>query len=148
MLMAGYGAIGRALLTLVLLAAWNVATTHCAFTAAANISVPSTSTTEGDSCPMHSEPRTGPRPEKKKGCADLPCCKKLPASKPVNVSFSCKWAGLPVILDYGSTIANRLEVNPPTQLGSTSETGPPGRDHFVEFVLKRSIPAHAPPRLS
>jgi hypothetical protein len=148
--MARYGAIGRAFLTLVLIASWNVATTHCAFTAAAAGSVPSTTTTqtEPDECPMHSKAKTAPQPEKKKGCADLPCCKNLPASKPVNTPFFCKKEMLPVPLDYGSTIVSQLEVNPPTQLCSTLDTGPPGGDTFVELVLQRSIPAHAPPSSS
>jgi hypothetical protein len=142
--MARHGAISRSLLTAVLFASWNVATTHCAFIAATNLSVSSTSKHESNECPMHSKTNGESQPGKKNGCAELPCCKNLLASKPVNAPFSCKWVTSPLTLDYVSSNASHLEVNRPTQLGSNLDTGPP--DYFVELVLQQSIPAHAPPR--
>src|SRR5215472_11927932 len=75
--MGRYAALCRALVTVILLASWNVATTHCAFAAAAQPApLPAPVDSDADACPMHaSKPATKqPQQPKNNGCGELPCC--------------------------------------------------------------------------
>src|SRR5689334_25131062 len=78
--MSWYAALARALVTIALLASWNITTTHCAFAAAVNPATPAAGHPDADECPMHAAKKSPPPPQRKKGCADLPCCKTLPAT--------------------------------------------------------------------
>jgi hypothetical protein len=138
-------ALARALITIVLLASWNITTTHCAFAAATTRATASVSPATHDECPMHSSKAPAkPAPQKKKGCADLPCCKNLPAAKPLAGISVCK---PPVVLAAVHHIAGveQLASSHARQPALLLDTGPPAPDNFVEVVLQRSIPAHAPP---
>jgi len=134
----------RILMSAIIALAWNVTTTHCAF-AAATASVTPASSEDANECPMHAAKKT-PKPEKKKGCADVPCCKNLPAAKPVSPVFACKLMPVLSIGDYLSSTPPQLELAPPVSHTEKLDTGPPSFDSFTELVLRRSIPAHAPPR--
>lgn len=131
---AGIRLTGRALVILLTICAWLAVSNHCAL-AATTSSTPDSAT----ECPMHSAP------PKQKPAADLPCCKTLRA---VAVSLeknavSSHGAWIPV--DFQSAtllLAKSRAGNVPLV---TLDTGPPGRDPFVELVLQRSLRAHAPP---
>ena len=142
-------AINRALLTVVLVASWTVTTSHCALAAATSaIATAKTVTGPGapaDACPMHAATPAGkPVPEKKKGCSDLPCCKNLPAAKPMVGISVCKPPFVFAAMHPVGT-AEQFAFRHARQPVLLLDTGPPAPDHFVGLVLQRSIPAHAPP---
>jgi hypothetical protein len=132
------------LFTTLLITSWNVTATHCAFSAAIG-PAPSTAQKDVDECPMHAATKAAPQPEKKKGCADSPCCKNLPATAPMAGVFVGKSPATFATVDYISRSCDQLDLDPWIRLTVTLATGPPGADNFVELVLQRSIPAHAPP---
>ena len=146
--MACCSALGRALLTLVLLASWMVTTSHCALAAAATAIAAAQNTIEqtpdSDGCPMHAAKAAKSVPQKKKGCADLPCCKNLPAAKPVAKISVCKPPFFPVTT-HTIDVVNQCAFYHAMQPVLLLDTGPPAPNSFIEFVLQRSIPAHAPP---
>lgn len=94
---------------------------------------------------MHSSKRPQPpNNQKKNGCADLFCCKNLPAAKPLPGLFVSK---PPINLVFVDWLSHRhqLELRFPPKPMRVLETGPPVQDNFTELVLQRSIPAHGPP---
>jgi hypothetical protein len=142
--MRSYSLIWRALLSGVIALSWNIATTHCAFTAATKPVTPA-GDEQTDECPMHQAKKTAPEPEKKNGCPDAPCCKNLPAAKPIIPAFGSKAAVVVEIVDYISTVPHRLSPYCPVRQLPALDTGPPLPNSFTELVLQRSIPAHGPP---
>ncbi|HEY4282679.1 MAG TPA: hypothetical protein VGM62_06395 [Chthoniobacterales bacterium] len=145
--MPGRAAILRILVTVLLVASWNLATIHCAFTAAAmaaseNVVLEK----DADECPMHaSKPAPHPSPAKNNRCGELPCCKTLPATATI-AAFACKPNVSFNTQDLFETSAdgpNTFVLHPNTC--RALDTGPPGRHSFTELVLRRSIPAHGPP---
>jgi len=142
--MRWFGPINRALLTLLLVMSWLVTTSHCSLAAAT--SAPATSAAEeAGECPMHSSKSAQqPAPTKKNGCADLFCCKNLPAAKPLPGVFVSKPPIISVFVDR-SNHHDQLDLKFPIKQAPVLDTGPPSPDNFIELVLQRSIPAHAPP---
>ena len=144
--MVGRALFWRAPVTAVLFASWIVATSHCAFAAAAATDAARSAVeNSADECPMHAAAKTTPKPDKDKGCGDLPCCKNLFASFPAVAKALVK----PVCGDF--TAADFVPYAPGLQrcisckLPAILGTGPPGPNNFTESVLQRSILAHAPP---
>ena len=146
--MRWFGSINRALLTAALLLSWTVTTSHCALAAATTaISTAVTANEESasDECPMHSSKSAKEHaPERKKGCTDLPCCKNLPAAKPLAGISACKPPMVLVALHCLGR-SEQLDLSRPVRLTAVFGTGPPRPGNFLDVVLRRSIPAHAPP---
>jgi len=135
--------VRRALLTAVLCVSWNVTTTHCAF-AAATAAAPAIQA-DPDECPMHAAQKQAPQPAKKKGCGDLLCCKSLPAAKPAAPTFASK---APPAIEAAKNLWGDIEKlipSPASEQLLTLDTGPPRPNILTEVILRRSIPAHAPP---
>src|ERR1041384_5608448 len=85
--MTGRCVIWRAILTLLVSVSWLLTSTHCVFAAVAEPPSPQAKQ-DVQGCPMHAKPAPQPPNQKKNnGCAELPCCKNLPAAKP-NASTS------------------------------------------------------------
>lgn len=131
----------RILVALVSIAAWFVASNHCAMATSSKASPPRMDS----GCPMHAQHQDAPHPEKGGGCGDLPCCKNLPATvaigktipKPISVG-DFNW--------LSSQLVRLIEVEHP-RLSPLLDTGPPGENNFIQLVLHRSIRVHAPPSL-
>src|SRR3954468_4017782 len=120
--------IKRALLTFMLLASWTVTTSHCALAAATtaiSTAVVADDENFSDQCPMHSA-KTAKHgtPEKKKGCADLPCCKNLPAAKPLPGTSASK-APIVLLTLHCARSCEQLELSRPAELPIALDTGPP-----------------------
>ena len=142
--MAHCAALARGLITIVLLASWNLATTHCAFAAA--VTAPGLQAHEdaADECPMHASKKPAPDPQKKDGCPDVPCCKTLPATTAAKViakSPEC----VAKISYRSSDVSFGLQAT--SRRIDALDTGPPPPNKFTEVIFQRSIPAHAPPDL-
>jgi hypothetical protein len=143
--MACCATVGRMFLTLLMAVTWNVATTHCAFTAAAAPATPQTTEPQADECPMHAaSKKAAPEPTKKKGCDDSPCCKTLPAAAAKSV-FASKSAATGAWLVYPSTETGCRDCRVSRSDSRALDTGPPAPTAFIKVVLQRSTPAHAPP---
>jgi len=145
--MARCAAFSRGIIAIVLVASWNIATTHCAFAAAVTATPPGPVQKQAaDECPMHAAKKPAP-PQKKNGCADQPCCKTLPATPATKVIAVAKATLIAGQLDYASNNPNQLELDFVAKQIATLDTGPPRPNKFIKVILQRSIPAHAPPRL-
>lgn len=128
--------LARAVIVLLMMAAWFVAFDHCALVSV--LKSPVVAEPDQQSCPGHSQP------EKKQSQGKLPCCKSLVASTaPLKISASydstlhVSQPYLPAAFDL---ILDRFTA-PILEL----DTGPPEIRTFAETVLQRSILAHAPP---
>ena len=128
--------------SLVALAAWLLASNHCALAAFMPVAQEAVSTSH-----CHGSPES-PEPEhKERECDGSKCCKSL--SVP-----SLAFAKEVVSYDASLSIANAYLIFEQHVFGSGHEapiaeidTGPPRRVSFAESVLQRSILAHAPPSL-
>ena len=132
----------RVLLTALLCVSWNVTTTHCAFVAATAAPIPKIQA-DPDECPMHAAPKQAPKPQQKKGCGDLLCCKSLPAGKPAAPTFANKAPPAVEAIENLWRDVDGLSASFASQPPATLDTGPPPPNILTD--LKRSIPAHAPP---
>ena len=136
------GALARALVTTVLLASWNLATTHCAFSAAITPASPQVQEKVADECPMHASKTPAPESQKKNGCPDVPCCKTLPATLAAKVI--AKSPECVAKISYQSRdVCFRLQAT--SKRVDALDTGPPAPNKITEVIFQRSIPAHAPP---
>ena len=129
----------RAIIVLVTIAAWFVASDHCALASFLTRAVTASSAQEH--CPSHSQP------EKKNGEGKLPCCKSLLATAALTKIFTGYDANLFVTQPYLATDPLSLFAHHDAPVAEL-DTGPPEADTFAESVLQRSILAHAPPCLS
>ncbi len=126
----------RLAIVLLTIAAWLVASDHCAL--AGVLLQP----TVEDSCPGHSS-----EPEKSPNQGELLCCKALSATlAPAKISggYDLNLFGLQPYLEFNFQLVFGNSAAPAAEL----DTGPPGIRTFAESVLQRSLLAHAPPRLS
>ena len=122
-----------------MIAAWFVASDHCAL--ASVLMHPVAATPAQESCPGHSQP------EKKDNQGELPCCKTLVASTaPAKISAHYD-TNLFAAQPYLTTDPLLVFVDRATP-SIALDTGPPGGRTFAESVLQRSILVHAPPFLS
>jgi len=119
------------------MAAWFIASDHCALAAALSpIAAPSAH----EHCPGHKAPAKGNDHNN-----DLVCCKSLaaPAVTPLKNPVSYD-AALFVLKSYFA--AELIFQNDHNGVPRSEwDTGPPGADSFAESVLQRSVLAHAPP---
>jgi hypothetical protein len=146
--MHGLATVARGLVTMILLASWNITTTHCAFAAAIRPASPAIEHPAADECPMHATKMPAPEPQKKKGCPDLPCCKMLPARVAAKVVGIGKWPKTLARVDYICRTPCRFELVSVRKQLSALDTGPPRPNKVTEVIFQRSIPAHAPPTAS
>ena len=127
----------RTAVALVTMAAWFVASDHCALAAAVSpIAAPS----GHEHCPGHKAPAKGNSHND-----GLTCCKSLaaPAVAPAK-NLVCYDAALFVVKNY--FLAELIFQNEHNGVPRSEwDTGPPGADSFAESVLQRSVLAHAPP---
>src|SRR5437764_12598919 len=98
--MRGLATLARGLVTMILVASWNITTTHCAFAAAVTPGSPAVEQQAADECPMHATKKPEPERQKNKGCPGLPCCKMLPATPAAKVVAVGKWPGNLARVDY------------------------------------------------
>lgn len=122
------------------MAAWFVASNHCALAAPTG---PAKGTISSQ-CPMHSQKQHAPQPVKDNGCGDLPCCKNLQATMVITAKAIAKPLWLGALQPFFSRIVSVIKVEP-RQVSTILDTGPPGENNFTQSVLQRSILAHAPP---
>ena len=133
--------LAHAAVVLLTIAAWLVASDHCALARA--LLHPVVKAAE-NSCPGHT-PQPA-QPEKKDGRSDLPCCKSLLATTaPAKVSASYD-ASQFVLQPYLPVEFQAVAGGPATPVEAL-DTGPPDLRTFAESVLQRSLLAHAPPVL-
>ncbi len=126
----------RAAFALLAIAAWLVATNHCAL---ADLTAPAAA--EHEQCPGHKTPAD----EQKEGeCDGSSCCKGL--SAPLAQAKNLGGSDLTSFLRC-SYPPRCLHIVPPHRAAVVLEldTGPPAASSFAESVLQRSLLAHAPP---
>lgn len=122
-----------------MIAAWFVASDHCAL--ASVLIRPVAAPSAEEHCQGHSQP------EKKPSQGEMPCCKSLAATvSPAKVSavYDTTLFVAQPYLATDSLLVFWHSDEPSIEL----DTGPPGARTFAESVLQRSILAHAPPCLS
>ncbi len=126
----------RLAIVLLSIAAWLVASDHCAL--AGVLLQPAAQ----EICPGHSS-----EPEKTPDQGELPCCKALSATlapAKISGSYDLTFFGLQPYVEFNFQLVFGTSAAPAAEL----DTGPPGIRTFAESVLQRSLLAHAPPRLS
>ncbi len=126
----------RLAIVLLSIAAWLVASDHCAL--AGVLLQPAAQ----EICPGHSS-----EPEKTPADGGLPCCKTLcatPAQMKVSAGYNLDFFGLQPYFEIDFPLLWGNSTAPSAEL----DTGPPEIRTFAESVLQRSLLAHAPPRLS
>jgi hypothetical protein len=131
--------LARVAIVLVTIAAWFVASDHCALANA--LTHPIAALSAQEHCPSHSQP------ENKHSQGKLLCCKSLVATTAPTKIFAGYDTNLFVARPYLATDPLLVFAHhdaPSAEL----DTGPPGVRTFAESVLQRSILAHAPPFLS
>ena len=129
----------RLAVVLLTVAAWFVASDHCAL--AGVLLQPVAASSAHESCPGHSQP------EKKPGQEKLPCCKSLSAHlAPAKISASYDVSAFLVQSYFSGEFP--LFSSHSNALIAELDTGPPEVLTFAESVLQRSVLAHAPPRFA
>src|SRR5438105_14374759 len=136
--MRGLATLARGLVTMILVASWNITTTHCAFAAAVTPGSPAVEQQAADECPMHATKKPAPEPQKKKGCPDLPCCKMLPARVAAKVVGIGKWPENLARVDYICRTPYRLELLSVRKQLSALDTGPPRPNKVTEAIFQRT----------
>lgn len=124
--------------SLVAVAAWLLATNHCAV---GNFAADDAPASEHASC--HAQEAPGEE-EEGGACADLSCCDAL----------SAPLAAAKILADHDASLFTTQQylLNACAGFGAAHDapsvewdTGPPGGHSFAESVLQRSLLAHAPP---
>jgi hypothetical protein len=133
----------RLLVVAISLAAWFLASNHCALAVPPGIA----KVTESSQCPMHVHKQQAPQHDKGNGCGDLPCCKDLQTPLAITAKIIAKPMWLGDLQPFFSQVMGTFGIQPRT-IAMVLETGPPGALSFCEAVLQRSILAHAPPAVS
>lgn len=133
----------NASVSLVALAAWVVASNHCAIAG----SLPKAAE-QAAHAHCHASEEAPAQEEKQRECDGSRCCKSLSAPTlafaKTLIAFDSQ-AFVPATLPaLELTFATGDHDAPTAEL----DTGPPPVTSFAESVLQRSILAHAPPRLS
>ena len=146
--MTWHATLARGLVTIVLLASWNITTTHCAFAAAITPATPAVEQPDADECPMHPTKKPAPEPQKKNDCPGLPCCKMLPATPAAKVVVVGKSQENVAPVDYISDGPAQLDLQCLRDRPAAVDTGPPRPNKLTEVIFQRSAPAHAPPAAS
>lgn len=126
----------RALITILTLCAWLIATNHCAL-GLMNRAAPK----EHEHCPGHDTPKKG-------GDSDgdqFPCCKTIHATPAPLGKMAIDPAKMLFALQFSVvTILSPSQVERPLP-SEALDTGPPFLVSFAESVLQRSLLSHAPP---
>ncbi|MEP6957016.1 MAG: hypothetical protein ABI883_09325 [Chthoniobacterales bacterium] len=130
-------------LSLLLAAAWLLASNHCAVAALAQ---PHSAKASHEHCVGHAA--DSGKPQKDNGCDDQNCCKSLTApavvlaKSPVSFDQSAF-----VAVDYFAALfPGHTDLHPVVVF--ELDTGPPQATSFAVSVLQRSLLGHAPPSLA
>ena len=128
--------------SLVALAAWLLASNHCALAAFMPVAEDAVATSH-----CHSSSET-PAPEnKERECDGSKCCKSLSVPSLAFAKDVVHYdASLFMAADY-LAFEQRVPRSEHAAPIAEIDTGPPRSDSFAESVLQRSILAHAPPSL-
>lgn len=133
-----------ATVSLVALAAWLVASNHCAIAG----SMPKRTADQPAHAHCHGSDEAPAEQEKEGECDGSKCCKSLSAP-------TLAFAKSILTLDGGVCTAAELPLAEPAFSSAqhdspTAEldTGPPATTSFAESVLQRSLLAHAPPQVA
>ena len=129
----------RAMLSLVVIAAWLLAANHCVV--AGFVPPARVASAEHAPCPGHPAPA---QDNENGGCEAVSCCESLAAPVAFTKAAAQYDASAFATHDFPGSVAFDLGE----QLGSAIEevdTGPPRPPSFAESVLQRSLLAHAPP---
>ena len=127
----------RTTVALFALFAWFSVSNHCTLGAVA-LAVPKT--TSQTTCPFHSK-----APEKKSN--DVACCKVLRATLATILKSFERDTFQFSNIDLHVTESALLQIPRLVLATPYHDTGPPGKNSFIESVLQRSLLAHAPPLL-
>jgi hypothetical protein len=128
----------RCAVVLVAICSWFAISNHCAFAAVAT----KTDSAQAE-CPFHSKPA-----KQKQEPSQLQCCRILRA---VVLGQTKNWArDNSRFSDVGLRVEEfaHLPLSHNTQTSLPLDTGPPGARSFAEWILQRSLLAHAPPLLA
>ncbi|MEP6823045.1 MAG: hypothetical protein ABI946_11930 [Chthoniobacterales bacterium] len=129
--------------SLLLAAAWLLASNHCAVAALAR---QQSAQGRHEHCGGHSD--DSQQPHKDGGCDDQNCCKSLtaPAVALAKSPVSFDWFDF-VMADYFTAILPG-HTDPHPAVVFQLDTGPPRASSFAESVLQGSLLSHAPPSLA
>ena len=127
----------RTVVALFALFAWFSVSNHCALGA---VALAVAETTSQAACPFHSK-----APEKKSN--DVTCCKVLRATMATIPKSVARDTLQFSNIDLHATESALLQVPRLVLATPYHDTGPPGKNWFIESVLQRSLLAHAPPSL-
>lgn len=130
----------RLLVVATSIAAWFVASNHCALATTST----AVNFATGSECPMHAHKQHVPQPEKGNGCGDFPCCKNLQATTVITAKGLAKPVWLGTLQSFFPQVISVIEIQSRKVL-LLLDTGPPGENNFTHLVLQRSVLAHAPP---
>lgn len=132
------------MVSLVALAAWLVASNHCAL--ASLVPQPVQAASEHSHC-GGSDDAPEQQNDEGRDCDGSKCCKSLSAPTPGLAKNIVSYDGaLFTAVDYLSGEFGSFGAQHDVPTGEL-DTGPPGTQSFAESVLQRSLLAHAPPSL-
>jgi hypothetical protein len=130
----------RAVIVVLMLVAWFIATNHCALGLMRKSPV---ATAEHASC---CNGKQDPGNDEKAPGGTVECCKAIHAMTPPDGKIMVRDdAAFVVIHAFAFSTAPGDEVAPPEPVAAFHEHGPPFVASFSELVLHRSLRAHAPP---
>lgn len=130
-------------ISLVAFTAWLSAANHCAFGEAVSESAGPDVSAHSD-CPGHKAPgKTGGADGDLACCKSFPSASLTPAKNFVSYNTDSSTIHFAFLAAIVSPAHSQLELRP-----LELDTGPPFARSLVEFVLQRSLQAHAPPSLA
>lgn len=133
--------VTRLAVSLIAISAWLAASNHCAIGATVMSKVAKAATHAG--CPGHSAPKK----EGKSG--EMECCQSFPPAAAEAGKTVVSYDSNNFALQLYFVTALLAPVDSDRDLRPLElDTGPPRAPWFVESVLQRSIPAHAPPSVA
>ncbi len=131
----------RFAVSLIAVSAWLAASNHCAIGATLSSHIAKASTHAG--CPGHGAPKK----DGKSG--EMECCKSFPPASADAGKTIVSYDSHQFVLQLYFATALLAPAHSDRDLRPLElDTGPPRAPWFVQSVLQRSIPAHAPPSLA
>ena len=130
-----------ATIAVVVALAWITGTNHCVLGVIKHLPATAASVSH---CPGHCNQPGG----QDRSPGMLACCQGLLSPKLEVVKASIPFPVLVAIQVFATDRVTRPQDSGRVLYGSQYDTGPPSSRYFVEVVLKRSLPEHAPPALS
>lgn len=133
----------NATLSLVALAAWLLASNHCAL---AGVMPVAKQVVVSSHC--HSSPEAPAPDEKERECDGSKCCNSLAAPSLAFAKYVVSYDTSLFVANDGPAFEQRVLGLDHEPAIAEIDTGPPRGHSFAESVLQRSILAHAPPALA